>query len=98
MNRQELEDQLTTFEGTSDQRRLVSRQARDLADSGILAEDDDIEVTADFVVDHLRDAPDDHTLLERWNWWVGSLELAYGERYAQFRVRTDLEDSTREER
>ncbi|MFT4945167.1 MAG: putative membrane protein YdfJ with MMPL/SSD domain, partial [Halovenus sp.] len=32
-------------------------------------------------------APATYTLRKRWNWWVGSLELAYGDTYRRFRVR-----------
>jgi len=68
--------------------RTVVRAAGDLADSGQLATDAGYDLTADRVVEHLQDAPAAFTLAERWNWWVGSLELAYGPDYHQFRVRT----------
>jgi hypothetical protein len=68
--------------------RVVVRQAVDLRDSGYYREDAGSELTADVVLDHLSDAPDDCTdAVERWNWWVGSLALAYGNRYAQFTIR-----------
>lgn len=68
--------------------RVVVRQAVDLRDSGYYREDAGCELTADVIVDHLSDAPDDCTdAVERWNWWIGSLALAYGNRYAQFTIR-----------
>ena len=36
-------------------------------------------------------APDDHGLVERWNWWMGALELAYGG-YRQFGVNRYASD------
>ncbi len=71
--------------------RAVSRQARDLADSGRVAEDLGFELTVDAVVSNLRDAPDDHALVERWNWWLGALDLSHGG-YLRFRVREDVAD------
>ena len=71
--------------------RPVSRQARDLVDAGYVAEDLGYQLTPDAVVSNLQDAPDGYTLEERWNWWVGSLELAYGSRYSEFRVQTTEE-------
>ncbi|MFB6176179.1 MAG: hypothetical protein ABEI99_03355 [Halobaculum sp.] len=77
---------LETFDGTEAERRVVARQARDLADSGRLAADRDEELTVEGVVADLSDAPDDHDLIDRWNWWIGSLETAYGG-YERFSVR-----------
>ena len=74
------------FDASSSARRVVVRQARDLADSGAYRDDAGAELTPAAVVEHLRDAPDDHSLPERWNWWMGSLELAYGG-YAEFEIR-----------
>jgi len=65
--------------------RVVARQARDLADSGQFRADAGRELTASEVVENLRDAPDRLSLPERWNWWMGALELAYGG-YDRFRV------------
>jgi len=65
---------------------VVARQARDLADSGQVAEDLGFELTVDAVLSELDDAPADHSLVERWNWWIGSLELSHGG-YEQFQVR-----------
>jgi hypothetical protein len=69
--------------------RVVSRQARDLADSGQFEADIDAEITVEVVLDNLADAPEDNTLIERWNWWLGALELSHGG-YERFRVRPDL--------
>lgn len=67
----------------------VARQARDLADSGQYAEDLDAELTVEGVLENLADAPEDHDLIERWNWWLGALELSHGG-YERFAVREDL--------
>jgi len=39
------------------------------------------------VIDHLGDAPDGSSLVERWNWWLGALDAAYGDYYDYFTVR-----------
>ena len=86
MNREVLEIRLEkVFGGTADERRVVVRQAVDLHDSGRYSETHDGELTVDVVVGNLADAPDDLGLIERWNWWIGALDLAHGE-YDQFRV------------
>jgi len=77
------------FGGSDSALRAVSRQARDLDDSGRLAEDLDADLTVDLLCRNLTDAPDEYTLVERWNWWIGSLELSQGG-YQRFRVRADL--------
>jgi len=74
------------FGGTTDQARVVVRQAVDLADAGRYEGDIDTTLTNDLVIDELSDAPDG-TPAERWNWWIGSLELAYGG-YERFSIRT----------
>ncbi len=90
MKRGRLERELETqFGGDEQTRRAISRQARDLADSGRIAADFDYELTVDTVIGHLTDAPDEHTLVERWNWWVGSLDLSKGS-YQRFQVRPDV--------
>jgi hypothetical protein len=86
VDRDRLERELAVFDGDPDARRVVARQACDLADSGRAREDLGVELTVETVVDELRDAPDDHSLVERWNWWIGSLELSHGG-YERFRVR-----------
>jgi hypothetical protein len=85
VDQQELADALATFEGTPDERRVVARQARDLADAG-RPDHFDRELTVADVVSNLADAPDDYALVGRWNWWVGSMELSHGG-YDRFRVR-----------
>ena len=76
---------LETFGGTEAERRAVARHARDLADSGRYQKDTGIPFTAEHVVVQLADAPDGGPA-DRWNWWLGSLEIAYGG-YAEFQVR-----------
>lgn len=73
------------FGGTDAERRVVVRQARDLADSGRVAADRGTPLTVDVVVDNLADAPADTSLAGRWNWWLGALEVAHGG-YAPFQV------------
>jgi hypothetical protein len=77
------------FGGSDSALRAVSRQARDLADSGRVADDLGAELTVAEICSQLADAPDDHTLVERWNWWVGALDLSHGG-YRRFRVREDI--------
>jgi hypothetical protein len=90
MDRDDLEHELAeTFGGDEQARRAISRQARDLADAERIETDFGYELTVDAIVDHLDDAPDDHTLVERWNWWVGSLDLSEGG-YQRFHVRPDV--------
>ncbi|NHN41657.1 hypothetical protein G9C85_08430 [Halorubellus sp. JP-L1] len=68
--------------------KVVVRQAVDLRDSGYYREDVGATLDVDVVVENLRDAPDECTnAVERWNWWVGALAIAYGDHYAQFTVR-----------
>ena len=76
---------LETFGGDTETRRAVARHARDLADSGRYADDAEVELTAEHVVVQLADAPEGGPI-ERWNWWIGSLELAYGA-YSEFLIR-----------
>jgi len=86
VNRERLERELEAFEGSADARRVVARQARDLADSGRYEADFDATLTPETVVANLRDAPVDHDLAERWNWWIGALDVSHGG-YDQFRVQ-----------
>lgn len=93
MDREQLVDELSErFDGTNSVLKAVSRQARDLADSGRIEEDMDYRLTVEDVLSNLDDAPAEYSLVERWNWWVGSLELSFGD-YQRFRVRPDLEDT-----
>jgi len=79
------------FDGTEPTLRAIARQARDLDDSGRIEADMGYRLTVEAVVSNLADAPAEYSLLERWNWWIGSLELAFGA-YQRFHVRPDLED------
>jgi hypothetical protein len=88
MDRERLDHALErAFDGGEGERRAVVRAAGDLADSGRLAADRGSEVTVETVVTELADAPDDSSLVDRWNWWVGALAVAYGDAYARFGVR-----------
>lgn len=89
MDKRTLERELeVAFGGSEQARAVIARQARDLADSGSIEADLDFELTVETVIENLDDAPDDHTLIERWNWWLSSLELSHGG-YTRFRVRPD---------
>jgi hypothetical protein len=86
MDPAELETALeSAFGGTAAERRVVARQARDLADSGKHEVDRDRPLTVEEVIENLEDAPEDTPLPSRWNWWLGSLEVAYGG-YREFQV------------
>jgi len=86
MDREAFEDALAEgFDATPTELRVVSRHARDLSDSERYAEDAGHALTPDAVVANLTDAPEE-PLPARWNWWMGSLELAYGG-YAEFQIR-----------
>lgn len=87
MDRRALESELeAAFEGDERERRVVSRQARDLADSGQFERDLGAELTPSVVVSNMADAPDVTGVVQRWNWWMGSLEVAHGG-YDRFRVQ-----------
>ncbi|GGN99432.1 MULTISPECIES: hypothetical protein [Haloarcula] len=91
MDRQELEAVLCeTFDADDEPVAVVARQARDLAEAGQFDADFDGELTVDTVVRNLQDAPGDYTLVERWNWWLGALDLSHGG-YARFSVRPDVD-------
>lgn len=83
---------LVRFGGSDAERRTVARQARDLADAGKLAADRGEPLTVATVLDELDDAPEGGPA-ERWNWWLGSLAIAYGG-YERFGVRRIPEDDT----
>lgn len=74
------------FGGSEAELRVVTRQVRDLVDSGQPVSDRGQELTVDELADHLQDAPDESDLIERWNWWMGALDVAYGG-YERFSVR-----------
>lgn len=73
------------FGGTRGEARVVARQAVDLADVGRYEADVGVPVTDDVVIEELADAPGG-TPADRWNWWIGSLDLAFGD-YGEFVVR-----------
>ena len=68
------------------ERRVVVRAARDLDDAGVYERDAGRPLTSDLIVAELADAPDGR-LPERWNWWLGALELAYASGYDAFGVQ-----------
>ena len=72
-------------DSTVAQRRVVAREAGDLADSGRYDADAGVALTPQAIVENLAEAPDDRDLVERWNWWMGALDLAHGG-YDRFRV------------
>ena len=76
---------LAEFGGTDAERQTVARQAADLAASGKHARDRSHPLTESVVVEELGDARDGSPA-ERWNWWMGALEVAYGG-YEAFQVR-----------
>lgn len=85
-----LETQLKReFDASDRSSHTVARQARDLAESGQIESDFEYELTTDCIVANLRDAPSEYSLVERWNWWLGALELSHGG-YERFRVRPDV--------
>lgn len=86
MDQERLKDALEPFDGSSSARHVVARQARDLADAGLVEAHFGRPLTVEDVVDNLEDAPAGHTLVERWNWWMGALEVSHGG-YNRFRVR-----------
>lgn len=90
MDRARLVERLDAeFDGSERTLRAVSRQAQDLADSGRIADELGYELTVETVVSNLADAPDGYSLVERWNWWIGALELSHGN-YQRFHVRPDV--------
>lgn len=74
------------FDGSKAEHRVVARQARDLADAGIVEDDRGEPLTIEEIVRNLEDAPDDSGVADRWNWWLGALDAAYGG-YREFEVR-----------
>ncbi|MCU4926170.1 hypothetical protein OB905_09270 [Halobacteria archaeon AArc-dxtr1] len=82
----QLEERLRAeFGGSRGASRVVARQARTLADAGRYERDTGVELTSAIVIEELADAPDGAPP-ERWNWWLGALEIAYGG-YEEFSVR-----------
>jgi len=76
---------LARFGGVPAERRVVARQARALAATGRVERDRGRPLTAGGLLAELSDAPDGSPA-ERWNWWLGALEVAHGG-YAEFQVR-----------
>lgn len=84
LDSEELARTLEQFGGTEGERRTVARQASDLAASGKHAHDRSHPLTVDVVVDQLSEAREGSPA-DRWNWWMGALEVAYGG-YEPFQV------------
>lgn len=80
MHRDALDDALTeAYEAAPAERRVVVRQAIDLADSGRwAATHDGTALSIDRIAHELDQAPEGEGLADRWNWWIGSLEVAFG--------------------
>lgn len=80
------------FEAPAGERRAVARMASDLAAAGHYGEATGHDLTPGLVVTNLEDAPDEE-LASKWNWWLGSLEIAFGRSedlehgFAEFQVR-----------
>ena len=90
MDRQELEAALREAFGGGETAAVVARQAGDMADGGQFDDDFGGELTVETVVSNLRDAPTGYSLAERWNWWLGALDLSHGG-YTRFSVRPDVD-------
>ncbi|MFB6105136.1 MAG: hypothetical protein ABEJ57_08700 [Halobacteriaceae archaeon] len=72
------------YGGTVGERRAVARAAADLAASGQYVADTGVEMTPTRIIEELADAPEGGPA-DRWNWWMGALDLAYGD-YGRFTV------------
>ncbi|MFB6191930.1 MAG: hypothetical protein ABEI11_01265 [Haloarculaceae archaeon] len=72
-----LRERLARFGGTPAERRAVARQARDLADAGRIERDLGAPLSVELIVSNLADAPECGPA-DRWNWWLGALEVAHG--------------------
>jgi hypothetical protein len=90
VDRQELERVLSETFDEAGAAAVVARQAGDMADGGQFDADFGGELTVETVVDNLQDAPDEYSLAERWNWWLGALDLSHGG-YTRFSVRPDVD-------
>jgi hypothetical protein len=80
-----LREHLARFGGSAAERRAVARAARDLADDGRIERDLGAPLSVDLVVSNLADAREGGPA-DRWNWWLGSLSVAFGD-YRAFEVR-----------
>lgn len=93
MDATHLDDALQeSFDSSAADRRVVVRQATDLAAAGKPVADRGVALSVDDIVDNLQDAPDGSDLIDRWNWWLGALELAYSG-YQQFTVQARAGDT-----
>lgn len=81
---QKLERELSRFGGSDAERRAVARAAGDLTATGRYADDVGAGLDAETVLAELSDARDGSPA-DRWNWWLGALEVAYGG-YREFQV------------
>jgi len=90
VDRQELEHVLSETFNDAGAAAVVARQAGDMADGGQFDADFGGTLTVETVVENLQDAPDDYSLAERWNWWLGALDLSHGG-YTRFSVRPDID-------
>ena len=90
MDRQELERVLSETFDDAGAAAVVARQAGDMADGGQFDADFGGELTVETVVENLQDAPEEYSLAERWNWWLGALDLSHGG-YTRFSVRPDVD-------
>lgn len=90
MNEAALQESLERFGGGDAERRAVARAARDLVDAGRFEDDTDVPLTADIIVDNLDDARSGGPA-ERWNWWLGSLAIAYDRGEADGAERSETE-------
>ena len=79
------------FDSSAADRRVVVRQATDLDAAGNAEADRGVALSVDDIVTQLQDAPEDSDLADRWNWWMGSLDIAYGG-YWQFTVQARADD------
>lgn len=79
------------YGGDASERRVIARQARDLVDSGKPEKDRDHSLSVSEIIEQLSDAPDGSSVIERWNWWMGALDTAYGG-YGRFAVRVVPDD------
>lgn len=73
------------FAGSDAEHDAVARMAADLASSGRYERDTGRALTPSEAAEHLADAPEER-VASQWNWWIGSLDVAYGG-YAEFVVR-----------
>lgn len=80
------------FDSSAADSRVVVRQATDLDAAGNAEADRGVALSVDDIVTQLQDAPADSDLVDRWNWWMGSLDVAYGG-YWQFTVQARADDT-----